>query len=43
LGYAPRVSMAETIERSLNWFRNQGMVGQQSDQPKAEPRFELEA
>jgi dihydroflavonol-4-reductase len=40
LGYAPRVSLAETIERSLNWFRAQGMVGHQSDRPKAEPRFE---
>ncbi len=40
LGYAPRVSLAETIERSLNWFRSQGMVGHQSDRPKAEPRFE---
>lgn len=43
LGYAPRVSLAETIERSLNWFRSQGMVGHQSESPKAEPRFELEA
>jgi dihydroflavonol-4-reductase len=40
LGYAPRVSLAETIERSLNWFRSHGMVGNQSDRPKAEPRFE---
>ena len=43
LGYAPRVPLAETIERSLNWFRSQGMVGHQSESPKAEPRFELEA
>lgn len=43
LAYAPRVSLAETIERSLNWFRAQGMLGHQSDGPKAEPRFEVEA
>lgn len=40
LGYAPRVSLGETIERSLNWFRTKGMLDHPSDRPKAEPRLD---